>query len=225
VTRGFCTSALVVTVNLLALVPGPSGVGAQEPVAAEIMDRASSRYGEIAGFCAEFSQSLEVPLLGSTTESKGELCQEKPNMFAMRFSQPNGDAVVADGEFFWVYYPSVDPGQILRFSMDAHPGGMDFHEEFLSSPAEKYEIAYLGEENLNGHETHLISLRPREPAGFEEARIWLDSGRSLILQARIEMENESVRTISLSAIRLDPAPDPARFQFTPPPGAQVIRRD
>lgn len=224
-TRAFWISALVVTANVLGSALGPWGLGAQTPSASELMDQAGARYGEAAGFCADFKQSLAVPLLDRTTESQGRLCQEKPNLFAMRFSQPEGDAVVADGEFFWVYYPSTDPGQVLRFSMDAHPGGMDFHEEFLNSPAEKYEMSYLGQETLNGHETHLISLRPRGPAGFEGARIWLDSARSLILQARIEMENESVRTISLSAIRLNPASDPARYQFTPPPGAQVIRRD
>ncbi len=85
-------------------------------------------------------------------------------------------------------------------------------------------MAYLGEESLSGRGTHLISLKPLEPSGFQEARIWLDSQRSLILQARIGMEDGSVRTVSLSNIRLEPAPDPQRFRFVPPPGAQVIRR-
>jgi outer membrane lipoprotein-sorting protein len=142
----------------------------------------------------------------------------------MRFSDPEGDVVVADGESFWVYYPSSDPRQVLQFDMETHPGGVDFHREFLEAPGGKYELEYLGEESLSGRSTHLISLKPHEPSGFQEARIWLDSQRSLILQARIGMENGSVRTVTLSGIQLNPPPDPERFQFVPPSGAQVIRR-
>ena len=198
---------------------------AQESKALALMEEAGARYEEVNGFCARFQQILFVPLLDETTRSHGSLCQERPNLFSMRFSDPEGDLLVADGEWFWVYYPSSDPRQVLQFEMESRPGGVDFHREFLSSPAEKYELEYLGQEELSGSSTHVISLVPLGPAGFEAARIWLDSTRSLILQARVEMENGSVRTVSLSDVRLNPSPDPARFRFTPPEGALVIRRD
>ena len=148
-------------------------------------------------FCADFQQVLVVPLLDETTRSHGSLCQERPNLFAMRFSDPEGDLLVADGEWFWVYYPSSDPRQVLQFEMESRPGGVDFQREFLSAPAEKYELEYLGQEDLSGTATHMISLEPFGPAGFQAARIWLDSQRSLILQARVEMEDGS-ETPSLS---------------------------
>jgi outer membrane lipoprotein carrier protein len=196
----------------------------QDTTALTLLEEAGARYGEVSGFCATFEQTLLVPLLGETTYSKGSLCQERPNLFAMRFTDPEGDVLVADGEFFWVYYPSTDPRQVLRFDLEARPGGVDFHREFLEDPAEKYEMEYLGEEFLAGHTTKVVELNPLDPSGYQSARIWLDSRRSLILQARIEMENGSVRTITLSDIQLDPAPDPDRFHFSPPEGAQVIRR-
>ncbi len=203
---------------------GVMDLSAQDATALALMEEAGARYGEIQGFCAIFEQALSVPLLGETTYSEGSLCQESPNLFAMRFTDPEGDVLVADGESFWVYYPSSDPRQVLRFDMEVRPGGVDFHREFLESPGEKYELEYLGEESLSGRPTHLISLKPFEPSGFLEARIWLDSQRSLILQARIGMENGSVRTVTLSEIQLNPPADPGRFQFVPPSGAQVIRR-
>jgi outer membrane lipoprotein-sorting protein len=131
---------------------------------------------------------------------------------------------VADGEHFWVYYPSVDSLQVIQFSMETRPGGMDFHREFLDSPGLKYDLTYDGEVAVDGRITHLIHARPREEAGFREASIWLDAARSLILQARITMENGSVRTVALTDIDLTPSEDPTRFRFTPPPGAVVIRR-
>ena len=96
------------------------------------MEEAGARYEEVNSFCAEFQQVLSVPLLDETTRSQGSLCQERPNLFAMRFSDPEGDLLVADGECFWVYYPSSDPRQVIQFEMDSRPGGVDFHREFLS---------------------------------------------------------------------------------------------
>jgi outer membrane lipoprotein-sorting protein len=189
------------------------------------MQEAGASYRSVETFCATFHQTLDVPLLGETHESRGELCQAQPDFFSMRWSDPAGDLVVADGDFFWVYYPSADPGQVLQFSMEVRPGGFDFHREFLEAPGEKYHLSYVGEEALAGRMTDVIFARPVEPVSFTEARLWVDRERSLILQARIGMENGSVRTLTLSDIQLDPPPDPDRFRFTPPPGAQVIRRD
>lgn len=203
--------------------PGPS-LAAQEGRGLALLEEAEERYGNVQSFCAEFEQALYVPLLRETTQSAGTLCQKKPNLFAMRFTDPMGDILLADGESFWVYYPSSDPRQVLQFSMETQPGGVDFHREFLDSPGEKYEMVYEGEELLGGRSTHLIRLKPLQPAGFREASIWLDSQRSLILQARIGMEDGSVRTVTLSEIQLNPPEDTGRFQFVTPDGARVIRR-
>jgi outer membrane lipoprotein-sorting protein len=188
------------------------------------MEEAEARYREVAGFCGRFQQRLEVPLLDQVTESEGTLCQAQPNLFAMRFTQPAGDVLVADGEFFWVYYFTTDPGQVLQFPMEVRPGGLDFHREFLQGAREKYELGYVEAETLNGRSTHVISAVPRSPAGFRAARIWLDAEAALILQVRIGMENGSVRTVTLHDLELNPDPDPERFRFSTPPGVRVIRR-
>ena len=216
----------LIPLAVVGLAVGSSGgLAAQEERALALLEEAGRKYREVTGFCAGFHQVLEVPLLKEVTESQGTLCQERPNLFAMRFTEPEGDLVVADGSWFWVYYPSSDPRQVLQFEMVSQPGGVDFQREFLESPAEKYTLQYLGEETVAERVTHLIALEPTTSAGFQEARIWLDPTRSLIVRARIVMENGSVRTVTLSDIVLDPPADPARFQFTPPAGAQVIRRD
>ncbi|MFH1765115.1 MAG: outer membrane lipoprotein carrier protein LolA [Gemmatimonadota bacterium] len=196
----------------------------QEARALALLEEAGRRYREVQSFCADFEQQMVIPLLRETTRSKGVLCQERPNRLAMRFTDPAGDVVVADGQYFWVYFPSADAGQVLRFSMATRPGGFDFQEEFLSEPGAKYELQYLGEETVGGRRTHLLSAVPRQPLTFTRARIWLDAERSLILRAEIGQENGSVRTVTLSSLRLNPSPDPERFRFTPPPGAQVIPR-
>jgi len=221
--RGFGIVSPWAVALLLMAIPGPTS--AQDAKALSIMEEASARYQGVDAFCGDFSQRLEVPLLGETHYSNGTLCQAQPDLFAMRWTDPEGDRVVADGEFFWVYYPSLDPVQVFRFSIEARPGGMDFQREFLEAPGEKYTLDYVGEEVLEGRRAHIISAKPRERAAFDEARLWLDVERALILQLRIGMENGSVRTVTLTNVRLNPPADPLRFNFTLPAGAQVIRRD
>jgi outer membrane lipoprotein carrier protein len=214
----------VAAVALLAQGHPSAFLAGQDDQALSLMRDASARYRQVDVFCARFHQELVVPLLRETTHSSGTLCQARPNLFAMRFTDPAGDVVVADGDSFWVYYPSSDPRQVLQFAMEVRPGGLDFHREFLEAPEEKYTLSCLGEEAFRDQRAHVIQAHPLGDSGFREARIWLDSERALILQARIEMENGSVRTVSLSDIRLNPPPDPDRFTFVPPAGAQVIRR-
>lgn len=200
------------------------GGASQDRRALAVLEEAGARYRSVQSFCARFEQTLEVPLLQETTRSRGTLCQAHPNLFAMRFTDPPGDVVVSDGEAFWVYYPSVDRVQVLRFELEHPPGGLDFYREFLEEPAAKYHLAFEGEETVGARRTYVVTARPRGEAAFQAAKIWLDAERSLILRARIEMENGSVRTVTLSDFRLDPPPDPQRFRFVPPPGTQVIRR-
>jgi outer membrane lipoprotein-sorting protein len=209
---------------MVAVGPAVAGASGQTPDPVAIMEEAGERYRGIRAFCGIFRQRLEVPLLDQVTDTEGTLCQEQPNLFAMRFTSPQGDLLVADGEFFWVYYPNTDPGQVLQFSMEVQPGGLDFHREFLEDAPEKYELTYEAREVLDGRPTHVISAKPRRPAGFTLARIWLDVERSLILKVRIGSENGSVRTVALSDIQLNPPADAERFRFIPPPGVQIIRR-
>ena len=215
--------AFVLTLLGFGTMAGPVMGQIRDP--AEVLEYASQRYQDLSGFCAHFEQSLEVPLLRQTTNSEGSLCQAKPNLLAMRFTDPAGDVIVADGEYFWVYYPSSDPVQVIRFTMGAHPGGIDFHEQFLASPAERYTLDFRGEAPVNGVMALVVHLVPVEPAGFEEATVWIDVERWLIVKVHIGMENESTRTVTLSDITLNPAEDPDRFSFTPPAGTQVIRRN
>lgn len=186
------------------------------------MAHASERFGEIRGVCADFEQTLSVPLLGEERTSHGRLCQMTPNLFRMDFSDPEGDLVVADGTHFWLYYRSVNPGQVVRMPLDPSRGGMDFYREFLDSPASKYEIASEGTETVAGRETVRIHLTPKTNRGYQDARVWIDPAQHLIRRLEIREANGSVRSITLSEIALDPGLETSKFTYTPPDGVRVI---
>ncbi|HEX9886253.1 MAG TPA: outer membrane lipoprotein carrier protein LolA [Longimicrobiales bacterium] len=156
------------TLSLLgAVLAGPSCLAAQAPDAYGPLEAAEARYAAVEALCADFHQSLSVPLLGEEREGAGRLCQERPNLFSMRFGDPEGDAIVVDGDFAWLYTPSQNPGQVLRTAAGNIGSGLDFHGEFLENPREKYRAALEATEMVAGRDCHRILLEPRNPASYE----------------------------------------------------------
>lgn len=200
------------------------GQEASDEEAMAILEGAAARYADVQSLCASFSQTLEVTLLDRRVDSAGELCQRAPDRFSMRFSDPEGDVVVADGEWIWIYYPSTDPRQVLRAPLGSGAGRFDFHEEFLGSPRERYRAQRVGEEALEGVSTTVLALDPIASSPFLRATLWIDVSRGLILQLRTEEENGSVRTVRLRGLRLNLEIPDETFRFVPPEGADVITR-
>lgn len=213
----------VVLPAVLALVAA-APARSQDP-GLEALEAAAERYAAIGTICADFVQVLDNPLLGSTKTSRGRLCQQRPNLFRMDFSDPEGDEVVADGTWFWVYYKSLDEGQVLRFPLDPSRGGLDFFREFLSQPASKYEIATEGEETVDGHATLRLALSPRSDRGLESARVWVDPEARLIRRIEVTEDNGLTRRVSLSALAVDPSLEGDYFDFTVPPGVDVVSNE
>jgi chaperone LolA len=202
-----------------------SSVGAAEAAAQdrgmELLQDAAARYAPVSTLCADFVQHLAVPLLEREVTSRGRLCQSRPNLFGMRFTEPAGDLVVVDGADVWYYMPSSDARQAWRAPVERGTGGQDFHREFLQNPEQKYNVTYEGAETLTGAATHRLRLTPTTRQSYRAAVLWLEEGTSLLRQIRIEEENGNRRTVTLSRIEFDVTPPAGWFVFTPPRGVTV----
>jgi outer membrane lipoprotein-sorting protein len=186
-----------------------------------LLEQAAARYGPVSTLCADFVQSHVNPLLEQERTGRGRLCQARPNLFGMRFSEPAGDLVVVDGATFWYYFPSNDPRQAFRAPAE-RAGGQDFHREFLSDPRSKYTVTYEGQEQVEGASTHRLRLVPRTRSSYRAAVLWLEEGTSLLRQIRVEEENGNRRTVTLSGIQFDVAPPAGFFLFSPPAGVTTM---
>jgi outer membrane lipoprotein carrier protein len=201
-----------------------TGAAAQgpAPTSTAILEAAAARYEALAGFCANFRQRVDVGLLGETKESSGVLCQAGSDRFEQRFTDPAGDRIVADGAFLWVFFQSVDAGQVTRTRLAQSGRPYDLHGEFLSNPGERYESFVDATDLIDGRQVWVVSLRPRTPSPYRSARVWIDRADSLIRRIVIEEDSEYVRTLDFSGIRLNPTLGADWFRFIPPTGVQVI---
>ncbi len=216
-----CSVRILVTM-VLALVGAPLMLSGQD--AASVLERAAERYASLSGFCADFQQTIDVTLLRETKRSEGELCQVRPDNFEMRFTDPLGDRIVADGNDLWVYFPSTDDGQVFRTPLAGSQGRFDLHREFLSDPGERYSATLEGRGQIDGLDMYLLSLRPRVRSPYLHARVWIGVEDDLIRRLEILEESESIRTLELTNITLDPDLSADRFRFDPPQDVQVITR-
>lgn len=202
-----------------------SAVGAANATAQDrgmaLLLQAAERYGSVSTLCADYVHHLVNPLLEQERTGRGRLCQSRPNLFGMRFTEPAGDLVVVDGADMWYYMPSSDSRQAWRTPVERGTGGRDFHREFLQNPEQKYDVTYEGAETLAGVATHRLRLTPKTRQSYRAAVLWLEEGTSLLRQIRIEEENGNRRTITLSRIEFDVTPPTGWFVFTPPRGVTV----
>ena len=212
---------------LLSLAPAPRWLDGQDIQAYRVLYAASDHYYSVETLCAGFHQVVELPLLRQTRSSEGTVCLRQPDRFSMRFTEPEGDLVVVDGEFAWTFYPSQDDMQVMRFSAESAGGGFNFFENLLSDPRGRFKAVHEGQESMGGGTSHRITLTPREavglrPAGFRSAVVWFDVDSYLITAVDIHDTNESIRRLRFADIRVDIEIPDELFRFVPPEGARVM---
>jgi outer membrane lipoprotein carrier protein len=211
--------------------PAPGQAPASPPAtarssdrAAEILTRVEQAANGIRSLEADFTQTLNVPLLGSNQRSAGKLYQRKPDRFLMRFSDPDGDVIVADGRYFWLYYPSSDRTQVIRTSIAEGGQSVDLQQQFLSNPNQRFVATLAGDESVAGRSSYVLTLVPRGASAYKILKIWVDKEDYLVRRFEMTEENESVRRVELRNVRTNHALANSLFTFTPPAGAQIIQQ-
>src|SRR6266699_2247493 len=180
----------------------PNRPTAQDPLA--ILDRASSSFDTVRTLATDFVQIIDNPMLGDPDTTRGRLYQQKPNYFAMRFSDPKNDRIVADGRRLWLYTPSTTPGQVIRSTI---PGtgttGPNLIGQFVEHPRERYTARYARADSLPGGMADVVTLKPK--AGdqpYTEATIWVGREDGLVRRLEILETSGQRRTVLLGNAKL-----------------------
>jgi len=200
-----------------------TGTGAQD---VEALLRQTARvYSDVRSMQAEFTMLTQNPLLGSRVESRGTLFQRRPDRILLRFAEPAGDIVLADGRHFWIYYPSVDPKQVIRSpATEGAAGGVDLQAQFVGDPVTRFRHTARGREDVNGRDAAVISLVPHEDLGYRQLDVWIDTQDYLARRFRITEHNGITRLIELRDVALNPVLADDLFRFVPPEGVRVVDR-
>jgi outer membrane lipoprotein carrier protein len=190
---------------------------------ATALRQASAAYESVRSLRADFVMSFDNPLLRETTTSRGTIYQRQPDRIAIRFSDPAGDVVLSDGQYFWVYYPSVNAQQVMR-SPAAAGGetGVNLQAQFVGNPVERFRYDLHGTEAVAGRAARVLTLVPRQRAEYRSLKVWIDTRDGLVRRFELTEHNGNVRRFELQNLQTNPTISEAVFQFSPPPGARII---
>lgn len=190
-----------------------------------ILKRASRAYGNVKTLKANFTQTRENPILGSSTSARGVLYQKRPDRFLMKFSEPAGDVILSDGRYFWLYYPSADRKQVLRAeATTGAAGGVDLQAQFLGDPIRRFTYKYHGIQTVNGRPAHVLTLTPRQRMGYRSLKVWIDTKDALVRRFILTENNGVVLEINLSDLIVNRPLSNDLFHFVPPADAKIIER-
>jgi outer membrane lipoprotein carrier protein len=200
----------------------PAATRAQD--AGAILDRAVATYGRITSFRADFVQEVSDPMIGGGEPTRGEFLQQRPNRFAMRWTQPRGDLILADGQYLWVYLPSSTPNQVVRSRLSGRAGeSADVIAEFLDRPRERFTVAYVRLDRTGGREADVIALTPRDhDAAYARVHVWVDRRDTLVRKVEITEASGAMRRLTFDRLRTNVAIPAASFVFRPPAGIRVV---
>ena len=213
-----------------AIAPGAAPASAVTPVrggrqdANELLRRVEQTAAGVQTLEADFVQTLHVPLLNTDRTSTGKLYQRKPSHFLMRFTDPAGDVMVADGRYFWIYYPSSDRTQVIRTSIAEGGEQADFQRQFLSNATDRFVATLNGTETVAGRSTYALTLVPKRQSPYKVIRIWVDREDNLVRRFEMTEENDSVRRVELRNLKVNQPVSDALFTFTPPAGTQIVEQ-
>ena len=189
-----------------------------------ILARASRSYDTVRTLAADFVQVIANPMLGDPDTTRGKLFQRRPNFFAMRFTSPKDDRIVADGRRLWLYTPSSTPGQVIRSTI---PGsgttGPNLIGQFVERPRERYDARYVRADSLADGWTDVIALKPHATdLPYSEATVWIARQDGMVRRIEIVETSGQRRTISLQHLAVNQPIAAREFRFSPKAGLQVV---
>lgn len=211
------------TFAALVALSATAGPGSAQEVL-PVLGRAEAAYQRIGTLQARFTQTITNPMLGGPEESRGTLYLSPPDRFAMRFADPQGDRIVADGTWLWLFTPSSIPDQVIRQPIpQAGPATPNLFAQFVHRPLERYTAAYVGADTVAGRLVDRIRLVPRvDGLPFREAVISVARDDGLLRRVTLVEESGQRRTLIFPHIEVNRSLPSAEFAFDPPRGVRVV---
>ena len=196
--------------------------------AEELLDKSVAAHAALRSLKVTFEQVIQNPLTGSSAASRGEMLQKGPRYLSIRFSQPRGDLIVADGQALWVYLPSTNPGQVFRIAIGAQggavAGSVDVLSQFFQQPRGHYDVKDAGVSPIDGRDAHAIILTPKKPgdAPFTKAVIWIDPRSAYVRQFETTDGSGLVRMVKVTRFGANARINDNVFRFVPPANVKVF---
>ncbi|MBA4367414.1 MAG: outer membrane lipoprotein carrier protein LolA [Desulfobacterium sp.] len=194
----------------------------QERVVNGILDCVEKRYSG-RGFSARFFQTSTLQAMKITDSANGQAFFKKPGMMKWEYIKPDRQQIITDGTSLWIYRPDdkqVTVGTFPSFFSNGKGAG------FLSdiSLIRKKFIVTIGDSLVASE--NMLKLWPREK-NIDISVIQLSISAETCNVIRVVTYNAygDETRIELTDIDFSDSQPDSTFQFTIPPGTDIVRMD
>ncbi len=194
-----------------------NGIGA-----AELADRVQAFYDKTKTFKATFKQRYWIDAYRKSVDSNGKVVFSKPGKMSWRYEN-NGNRVVSDGKTIKVYEKEAKQMYEQPMGKSQYPAALafllgggklrnEFHLKMLDAKSVGYEGGYV-----------LLGV-PKDPTpAYQKILLYVDARTYQVRRVLlIDAQRNRNRFDFVDPVVNDKVP-PAEFEFTAPPGTQVIR--
>ncbi|MGI9141226.1 MAG: LolA family protein [Gemmatimonadaceae bacterium] len=203
-----------------------AATGAQAQSLGDIVDRAAAEHAKMRTARVQFTQVITNPLTGNRINARGTVLRKAPGLLAITFVDPAGDRIIADGKAVWVYLPSTNPGQVLKMTAGGSEAErLDPASQLLRSPRTRFNLADGGTATVGGRQTRVVLLTPKGRESFSKAKVWIDTGNSMVRRFEVSEPSGLVRNVTLTSIQANVSVPASAFRFTPPRGVRVVDQE
>jgi outer membrane lipoprotein carrier protein len=173
-------------------------------------------FSDLRSLDADFEQLVIDPRGRLLERTQGSVQILRPGRFRWAYEAPYQQLIVTDGATLWVHDPDLE--QVTVSELDTSVGNTP--ALLLSSERPLDELFFIGDPEPDGGLTWLL-LEPRdEETSFTRIFLGFDADTLSVMEI-VDGFGQIVR-IRFDDIRRNAPLDPGLFEFTPPPGVDVI---
>jgi outer membrane lipoprotein carrier protein len=173
-------------------------------------------FQELHSLRAAFKQQVFDAQSRQLETSSGRMVMQKPGRFRWDYTQPTEQVIVADGKRLWVY--DVELEQITVRALDQ---ALSATPLALLSGAAPIEETFVVKDQVSRDGLEWFELQPKEEqAEFKRLRIAFKDRQLRVIELEDALNQRT--QLTFTQLERNVAIDPVLFQFTPPPGVDVV---
>ncbi len=218
-------AALTLLAGPIAGFLGPPALAAPgAPPVKDVVERMQKVYEGTADLHARFSQQTES-LMGKR-QASGEVWLKKPGKMRWDYEKPEKKLFLADGTVLWVYEPEDEQAFKQPLSSSQLPAQVSFLFG-RGKLGESFDISRMEPgAGLGGTGDVVLKLVPRQATAQYRYLVFVVDPKTYLVKETVVYDQQGGSNhIQFSNIEtnLKGGIHDSRFQFTPPPGTQIVK--
>ena len=211
-------AAVVDTAEAQARAPAAS----KELDANTIADRVQAFYDKTKTFQSGFLQRFTIRSHDKIKDSKGTVVFEKPGKMSWRYTN-NGNRVVSDGKIIKIYEQEAKQMFEQALGKSQYPAALSFLVGG-GNLKKSFRLKKLNAREMQFEGGYVLLGEPREPTpAYQKMMLYVDAATYQVRRVLLLDAQGNKNRFDFVKPVVNKKPPAGEFQFTPPPGTQVIK--